>query len=111
MGLITDLNTELNDVYMDDNGAWRQFVIDHLAYIQANASRVYPDATVMQKYRYDVKRYMLYNTTLASMGWIFLLVNGLSSERDFTESQIYYLPDYSYIDELYHTYLTTSQTS
>jgi len=110
MTLRADLITAASDKYLDDSGPWRQFVIDHIPFIQSNSRRVYPDGTVMQKYRYNVRWYMQYNIVVASLDWIFLLINDLPSEMDFYKSQWYYLPNDTYIDELYHLYITTTKS-
>ena len=108
MSLKTDLQAEASNKYLDDNGPWRQFIIDHIPLIQANSKTVYPDGTIMQKYRYNVQWYMSYNIVTTSIGWIFLLINDLASERDFYKSQVYYMPSDTYIDDLYHLFITTT---
>ena len=110
MTLRADLTTAASDKYLDDGGAWRQFVIDHIPFIQKNSKTVFPDGTVMQKYRYNVQWYMQYNVVPTSLGWIFLLINDLPSERDFYKSQVYYMPNDTYIDNLYHLYITTTKS-
>lgn len=111
MGLKTDLANASSGKYLDDGGAWRLFVIDHIAAIQNTSRVVYPDATVIFKYRYDVRRYLRYNSVTEDLAWIFILINRLNSERDFDVVQPYYVPIESEIDELYHLYITTSQVT
>ena len=110
MTLSDDLKALANNVYEDDQGSWRTYVIDHIAQIQANAKHVYADTTYINRYRYDVEWFLRSLSVGPELAWIFLLINNLNSSFDFDKEGGYYIPSATYIEQLHDKYSGTSVT-
>lgn len=87
---------------------WVRTLLDHKKIIQTQYSR-FNEITNYRAYR---KRYDFYSLLL-EMGiakkyhLAFLLINGLSSPKEFDENmQTIYLPDVKYLDKLMQQYMT-----
>ena len=101
MSLRDDLAALVSNVYEDDQGAWRTYVIDHIPQIQAHAKFSYVDPTYISQYRYDVEWFLRSLSIGPELGWIFLLINNLNSSFDFDEEGGYYIPSPTYIEQLH----------
>lgn len=103
------LSDQLNSTVANDNGPWRQFVLDHLDYL---ARRTVPrtiDALEMNQYRYDLARFVKEKMQRSQdMTWIVLLLNNLSCHLDFKEPGDYVIPEDRLILDLYSLYVTTT---
>lgn len=109
MGLSSLLANAAAGSTSDDQGAWRQFILDHLDYIK-NRSKVYtiePDA--MYRYQYDVKRFLYEKLQVQQdIGWIFLILNYLPNEFAFDTPGDFYIPTDDLIVSLKHSYMTVT---
>lgn len=109
MSLLSDLKVLANNVYDDDNGPWRVYVIDHLEMIRARAKTVVVDSTYIDKFRYDIEWFLREQSVSEEFSWIFRLLNDIPSGLSFKDPGMYYLPPTTYIDELHESYQGTSQ--
>ncbi len=112
MSLITLLASSQNGNFGDDQGPWRQFILDHLDFI-ANRSRTYEiDSPLMNLYRYDLKRFLRENLKIhGDLAWIVLLLNNLRNDFEWNVEGSYIIPDSNIIAQLYHSYITISTNS
>lgn len=102
--LITD--NQRNTV-SDDQGKWRQFVLDHLDYIALRSTTFAIDAPLMNLYRYDLRRFLKdYLKRHEDIGWIVQLLNSLPNDFAFHESGNLVVPEDSLITKLYHSYIS-----
>lgn len=111
MALVDDLTAEVNTPMYSATPNWRQYLLDHIDVIRSKSPIYYPDPTVMARYRYDVRWYITDNGRPAVYDWIFLLVNDLPTEMDFCKSRNYYMPETSYLIELYQQYQAVTKNN
>lgn len=104
MSLREDLTTLTSNVFEDDQGPWRTYVIDHIPAIIANGKNNYVDETYINQYRYDVEWFLRSISIGPELAWIFLLINNLGSSFDFDKAGGYYTPDPTYIQKLHDAY-------
>lgn len=89
----------------DDQGSWRQFILDHLDYIERNSTTYDIDEPLMQLYRYDLNRFLKdYLKRNVDLGWIVLLINNLANDFQFDQAGKYVIPLDETISALYHRY-------
>lgn len=105
MSLVSDLKDLTSNVYEDDGGAWRTYVIDHIPYLQSKAKTAFVDRTYIDKFRYDVTWFLRENGIGPEYAWIFRLINNITSDFSFEEDGMYYMPPVSTITEMYDSYL------
>ena len=105
MGVSSSLQAVMTDSFGNDNGTWRQFVCDHLDYIQARSPTYLPEPEVMNQYKYDLSDYLKVGLSRKkNIGWIVCLLNGMASDLEFDESRTYVIPTDELISQLYTTY-------
>lgn len=110
---LTDLIAAANTSTVGpDNGAWSQFISDHLDYIASQSGKFNIPPDMMNLYKYDLKRFlkeqMKRNEDIA---WIVCLLNYMNSDFDFDTSGDYIIPTDALITTLYTTYKTISSNS
>lgn len=94
----------------DDQGPWRQFVLDHLDYIQARSFVQTISPEVMYRYRYNLGQYLVdQNNRMEDMAWIVRLLNGMSCDLDFVGFSKIYLPSDRTLVDLHLQYTTVTQ--
>ena len=99
-------NSQKNTV-SDDQGKWRQFVLDHLDYIALRSTVYAIDAPLMNLYRYDLRRFLkAYLKRHQDLGWIVQLLNSMPNDMDFAEAGNLIVPDDDLINRLYHSYIS-----
>ena len=109
MSLITMLSVGQNGNFGDDQGLWRQFVLDHLDFIARRSTTYEIDSSLMNLYRYDLKRFLREHLKIhGDLAWIVLLLNNLSNDLEWETEGSYVIPDNSLISQLYHSYITIS---
>jgi hypothetical protein len=91
----------------DDQGPWRQFVLDHLDYIAKATRPVDLDILLINQYRYDLPRFLKERMGLRTdMAWIVVLLNNMTSDFDFKEPGTLIVPGDDTIINLYHSFST-----
>lgn len=109
MSLIAMLSVGQNGNFGDDQGLWRQFVLDHLDFIARRSQTYEIDSLLMNLYRYDLKRFLREHLKIhGDIAWIVLLLNNLSNDLEWETEGSYVIPDNSLISQLYHSYITIS---
>ncbi len=114
MALTDYLTTLTSDPLLDTDPAWRQFIIDHKAYIISSAGQQKVSPEVMTQCNYNLIRYLRIQNLQVNLAWIVLLINGLDSDIDFNADMLsltLYVPSETLIQTLYQTYQTVSQVS
>lgn len=107
MSLIEIINNNLNTKFSDDQGSWRQFILDHLDYIAQRSNSYMIDADLMYGYRYDLQRYLKENQRIhQDIAWIVLLLNNMGSDLEFDTPGEYVIPNDTLIQNLYYSYMT-----
>lgn len=107
MGISALLNSALETTVSDDKGTWRQYILDHLDYIAARSSTFPIEPTLMNQYRYDLRRFLKYNMNRhQDIGWIVQLLNNMKNDFDFVDVTNLIIPDDSLITQLYFQYKT-----
>jgi hypothetical protein len=111
MGLSAYLDeTRLNSLG-DDQGRWRQYVLDHLDYIAGFSRKYEIDAPLINQFRYDLKRFLKeYLSLQEDIAWIVLLLNNMPNDFSFSEAGEYTIPNDQDIKKLYHTFATITST-
>ena len=98
----------------DDQGGWRQFVLDHLDYISKRSKTYDIAADLMNLYRYDLKRFLKDYPGIKrneDIAWIVLLLNDLPNDFSFVNPGKYIIPSDDLIKTLYHSYVTIHSNS
>lgn len=112
MSLTTMLTVSQNGNFGDDQGPWRQFILDHLDFIAARSRTYEIDSPLMNLYRYDLKRFLRENLKIhGDLAWIVLLLNNLKNDLEWNTEGSYIIPDSNIIAQLYHSYITISTNS
>lgn len=113
MGLSQILATNIaSNVLSDDNGPWRQYILDHLDYISVRTKPSQIDRLLINQYRYDLARYLKDKAGIrGNIAWIVLLLNNIKSDFEFTEPGIYIIPTDDLINALYHSFITLETNS
>jgi hypothetical protein len=107
MGLSTLIKNAKIGTVSDDQGDWRQFVLDHLDYIQARSQSFSIEPELINLYRYDLERFLReYMKRNQDITWIVQLLNDIPNDFDFDESMIIVVPTDSLITNLYQSYTT-----
>lgn len=110
MGISSLLNSALEKTVSDDHGPWRQFVLDHLDYIQQRSQTFSIEPTLMNQYRYDLKRFLKYHMNRhQDICWIVQLLNKLPNDFDFVDRSEIMVPTDSLITQLYFQYTTVTK--
>jgi len=109
--LISILNSSLNN-YNDTNSSWRNFISDYKSYLIANSTVRQITNGYLQGVRFNLTAYLRsinYNTNCA---WIIALINNLPNDVYFTTGiNFLYVPQFSIIEQLYTSWITTQQNS
>ena len=107
MGISNLLNSALIQTVSDDKGSWRQYVLDHLDYISSRSTLFPIEPTLMNQYRYDLRRFLKYHMNRhQDIGWIVQLLNNIRNDFEFTDIDNLIIPDDSFITQLYYQYKT-----
>lgn len=112
MSLVNLIKATNRSEVSDDNGKWRQFILDHIDFIK-NRSEIFtiPD-NLMYLYRYDLKRFLKeIMQRQEDIAWIFLLLNDLKSDFDFYTPGDYIVPTDALITDFYISYKTISKNT
>lgn len=89
----------------DDQGPWRQFVLDHLDYIAARSTTYTIEPELMNRYRYDLGRFLKERMTIhTDMAWIVLHLNYLPNDLAFDTPGEFIIPTDELCNKLYHSY-------
>ncbi len=94
----------------DDNGPWRQFVLDHADYIKENSELYSVGDQLINIYKYDLRRFLKdrMNRT-EDIEWIFLIINDLKSDFDFDKTGNYWIPSDQFMIELFNNFQTSNR--
>jgi hypothetical protein len=112
MGLSALLNDTRQYQMSDDQGKWRQFILDHLDYIAQQATTYQISATLMNMYRYDLRRFLKEDRNRnEDMAWIVLLLNYLPNDFSFVDIKTLIVPTDDLIINLYHKFLAVNQAA
>jgi hypothetical protein len=96
-----------NSTMSDDQGPWRQFILDHLDYIARRTAVYEITSLLMNQYRYDLARFLREHMSLRSdLAWIVILLNNMSTDLEFDTPGEFIIPTDELIDQLYHSYTT-----
>lgn len=107
MSLSTILNQRLDDQLSNDGGRWRQFILDHLNYIQNRSQTYVADEQTITQYRYDFDRFIKEKIgRQKDITWIVLLLNNLPNDFSFADKTEYIIPSDDLISNLYLSYTT-----
>jgi hypothetical protein len=106
---LSDLLEKAIDPHGDDQGPWRQFVLDHLDWIAVRSKSYLPSDVLMYQYRYDLVRYLKEaRSRKTDIAWIVLLLNDIPSDFDFEEPQSLIIPSDELIQSLRGLFATVS---
>lgn len=107
MGLRTLFDSVIQNTVEDDQGTWRQFVLDHLDYIAHQSQSFLVDETVMNRYRYDMRLFLKENLNRhQDMLWVVQILNDVPTEFDFHGAMTLIVPTDDLLVGLYRTYRT-----
>lgn len=107
MGLSTLLANEQNNSRGDDNGPWRQFILDHLDYMARRSTRYNLDGPLINQYRYNLKHFLKdHLKRREDIDWIVLLLNNLHNDFEFADPVTLIIPTDKLIQDLYHSYIS-----
>lgn len=112
MSLSTDLAASDTDKLGDDQGTWRQFILDHVDYISKRSITYDIDGALMNLYRYDLKRFLkTHLSRQRDIAWIVLLLNDFHNDFEFVNPGKYIIPSDELVNGLYHSYITITNNS
>lgn len=107
MGLSTLIAQSTLNTVSDDQGPWRQFILDHLLYISIRSKTYLIEPDLMNLYRYDLKRFLKnYMKLHEDIAWIVLLLNDLPNDFSFDTSRNLVIPTDRFITDLYRSFRT-----
>ncbi len=107
MSLSTLITNSIKNTVSDDQGLWRQFILDHLDYIAARSRPFNVDAEVANLYRYDLSRFLSVKLMRhQDIAWIVLLLNSMSNDFAFDGPMTILVPTDDLIVRLYHSYIS-----
>lgn len=105
--LIALLNNSLNN-YNDTDSNWRQFISDHKTYLIANSKIRNLSPSYFQGVQYNLKAYLRKINYMTNCAWIVALINNIPNDVNFAAGiGFLYIPNFSIIEALYTTYITT----
>lgn len=111
MSVIDIINTQKSNYSFLDR-EWEIFVIDHKDIIKANSRTYTLSADVMSLHKYNLERWLRYETIPQELISIVLFINDIDTNMNFINITDILVPDLSYIISLYTQYQTTkSKTS
>lgn len=109
MGLSSQLAQQMKSALSDDQGKWRQYIVDHLDYIAARSTTYNIEPSVMEQYRYDLDRFLKEKLTRhEDLGWIVLYLNSMPNDLLFVDVKKIVVPSDSLIQSMYLNYLAVS---
>ena len=112
MRLSDYLSREINNSIADDQGRWRQYVLDHLDYITARSPKYDVADEVMNLFEYDLGRFLKDHMSRSSdLAWIVRLLNNLPNDLSFYKSGIYIIPSDELLNQLYSSYRTINKNN
>lgn len=112
MSLSTDLAASDSGKLGDDQGTWRQYILDHIDYIKRRSTTYDIDGPLMNFYRYDLKRFLkAHLRRQRDIAWIVLLLNDMHNDFEFVNPGKYVIPTDDLINALYHSYITIASNS
>lgn len=107
MSLTNLFLTNRRNSVSDDQGRWRQFILDHLDYIAARSRTFDIQPEMMNLYRYDLARFLKDELNRhEDLGWIVQLLNGMDNDFAFVDVSLLIVPDDALILKLYTSYKT-----
>lgn len=107
MSLSAILASTANGTTSDDNGPWRQFILDHLDHIAARSKTYTIEPAAMNRYKYDIKRFMFEKLQIhEDIAWIVRYLNYLPNDFSFDKPGDYIIPTDSLIIKLKHRFVT-----
>lgn len=107
MGVSSALAAIARDKTSDDQGPWRQYILDHLDFIARRSKRYDIDGLVMNQYRYNLAHYLKENMKRRQdMAWIVQLLNDIPNDFHFVDQAVYIIPSDELINQLYHQFRT-----
>ena len=104
--LISVLNAKLDKLNNLDPD-WVVFITDHKLSILNNSIPVYMTDADRDRYRHKFDHYLRNYECEATIRWIAVFINDLSMYEDFTNKAVIFLPDRTYITNLYREYRTS----
>jgi len=111
MGL-SQLLTDSVSVTANDQGPWRQYVLDHIDWLKARIQPTEIQDLLMNQYRYDLERFLRDEVRLQlDVAWIVLLLNDMSCDFEFVQPGTYLIPQDALINSLYHSFATLRANS
>lgn len=109
MSLAALIRTSAVTTVSDDNGPWRQFVLDHLDWLSARSITFTISPEKMNLFRYDLKRYLKDELNRhEDITWVVLLLNDLGNDFAFDVPGTYLVPADSEVISLYHSHRTNT---
>jgi hypothetical protein len=107
MGLSSLLEKVGKGTTSDDNGPWRQFILDHLDYIAARCQTYTIEPDAMNRYKYDIKRFLFDKLQVhEDIAWIVRYLNHLPNDFAFNTPGDFVIPTDSLIIKLKHSFVT-----
>lgn len=104
---LSSLLSQAISPYSDDKGSWRQFVLDHLDFIDARSGNFDVDAETVYSFRYDLPRFLRERMSRqVDMAWIVNLLNTLPNDLAFDQAGTYVIPTDRVITDLYLSFST-----
>lgn len=101
-----------SSTFSDDQGPWRQYILDHLDNIRKTSETFVLDGPLMNLYRFDLRRFLYDKMNRhEDLTWIVLLINDIPSELEFVNIDNLIVPTDSLITKLYHSYRTNVANS
>jgi hypothetical protein len=96
----------------DDQGRWRQFILDHLDFIARRSQTKEIPAEMMNLYRYDLDRFLKQECSRnEDIAWIVLLINDLPSDFEFVGVRFLIVPTDDLISSLFHSFSSLNRRS
>lgn len=108
--LRTLLAAQSDSMFPVEDLEYRLYLQDHKAEIIRQSQLVFIDANQMAKYKYR-PRFFLYDKGFPpASDWLFLWLNDMTGPMCFKDLQSVYIPNYSYIEQLFSVYRTLAST-
>lgn len=115
MSLLQELADYNNKPILGNQSDWFLFIYDHIADIRAKAKEVTVTAALMNQVEHSIPQLMRNQNVPSEYTWIVYLINDFASDLGFTRSRtgdrIVYMPDTTYITDLYNKYNSSSQVT
>jgi hypothetical protein len=106
--IVTALTSMLDKLSNLDKD-WVTFVTDHKNFVIENSNVMYMDDADRDRYKYKLDHYLNDKGCDKSIIWIAVLINDLASYEDFINKPIIYIPNKTYVINLYRVYRTSKK--